>query len=203
MLLVMRAWREEVARSAGRGGGRGVGAEARRARNLGAPSQNSASFVSFRQTFGKRRSICQKNAFPVFSTSVEATQAFWHIRAVTNYMRLTHTAHIAHKRARTARAAVQEYAKEEVKRASEETTRLAEQRERELERQARGERTQGPAARTRMDARIDSTTVRVRGTPERQGIRKVTRRGPTHVCAKIGKIIVALMEYRRPRFGDG
>ena len=121
-------------------------------------------------------------------------------------MRLTHTAHIAHKRARTARAAVQEYAKEEVKRASEETTRLAEQRERELERHARGERTQGPAraARTRMDlARIDSTTVRVRGTPERQGISKVARRGPTHVCAKIGKIVVALMEYRRPRFGDG
>ena len=123
MLLVMRAWREEVARSAGRGGGRGVGAEARRARNLGAPSQNSASFVSFRQTFGKRRSISTKNAFPVFSTSAEATKAFWHIRAVTNYMRLTHTAHIAHKRARTARAAVQEYAKEEVKRASKETTR--------------------------------------------------------------------------------
>jgi hypothetical protein len=81
MLLVMRAWREEVARSAGRGGGRGVGAEARRARNLGAPSQNSASFVSFRQTFGKRRSISTKNAFPVFSTSAEATKAFWHIRA--------------------------------------------------------------------------------------------------------------------------
>ena len=183
MLLVMRAWREEVARSAGRGGGRGVGAEARRARNLGAPSQNSASFVSFRQTFGKRRSISTKNAFPVFSTSAEATKAFWHIRAVTNYMRLTHTAHIAHKRARTARAAVQEYAKEEVKRASEETTRLAEQRERELERQMRGERTQGPAARTRMNARMNTTTVRTRGSAERQGISKVARRGPTHTYA--------------------
>ena len=96
-----------------------------------------------------------------------------------------------------------EYAKEEVKRASENTTRLAEQRERELERQARGERTQGPAARTRMDARMDNTIARTRGTPERQGISKVARRGPTHVCAKVGRIIVALMEYRQPRFGDG
>ena len=31
-------------------------------------------------------------------------------------------------------------------------------------------------------------------------IPKAIRRGPTHVTAKVGKILVALVEHRRPRF---
>ena len=59
-----------------------------------------------------------------------------------------------------------------------------------------GEQTHGPAALTKMGAIMNTTIVRARVAPERQGISKVARRGPTHVCAKVGRIVVALMEYR-------
>ena len=52
-------------------------------------------------------------------------------------------------------------------------------RERELERQARGERSEGPAARMRMNARMNTTPVKARVAPERQGISKTLRPGGT------------------------
>ena len=43
----------------------------------------------------------------------------------------------------------------------------------------------------------------VNGVQVPQTAPKAIRRGPTHMTAKVGKILVALVEHRRPRFGDG
>ena len=144
-----------------------------------------------------------KIVFPRFSTSEAATQAFWRIRAVTTYMRVTHTLRVADRQARKRKAVIQRLADEGTKRVVEKKRQTTEQNQCEVERVARSERTEGPAARTRMERIVQPALTGMNGVQVPQTAPKAIRRGPTHMTAKVGKILVALVEQRRPRFGDG
>ena len=125
---------------------------------------------------------------------------FWRIRAVTSYMRVTHTLRMGERKARKRRAIIQQVAEEGSRRLAEERKRSEEERQREAERQERLRRTEGPAARTRRDSTQPMAMVNER---ERRVVTGRKRRAPTHTSARVGSIVVGLMVCKRPRFGDG
>ena len=189
MQLALRAWREKTERNGGRGG-HGMSARAWQVR-----------WAPARRGRGKAATgTSPSDAFPRFPSPEEATRVLRRIRAVTTYMRVTHTLRIDERKARTRRAIIQRVAEEGARHLAEERARLEEQRRREAERQERLGRTEGPAARTRRESTQSMAVVPER---EQRVVTGVKRRTPTHTSARVGRVVVELMVCKRPRFGDG
>lgn len=207
--LVVRAWREEVERHGARGE-RALPQHRWRVRweRRAAP----AALVGNRSIHRDYGSTSRDDAegpnaahaapFPNFPTTEAADHVHRRIRAATAYMRVTHRSQEEARKARKRRAEVLQAAETEAKRvAGEQRARELEER-REAERRAREGRTEGPAARTR-DGSTKSAVVATRGIEKQRGSR-AKRRGPTHVCARVGPIVVGLLEQEyRPSRGDG
>ena len=211
--LVLRAWREEVERHGGRDG-RALPQHRRQVhwandalraalRNKGtifcsklAPSTNDTA----RQVPG-----AILGGFPHFATREAADEAHRRIRAVATYMRVTKRSRDTERMAKKRRAAVLEAVKVEAKRvAGERRAREIEER-RAAERQERADRTAGPAARTREESTRPAGQQVTGGSDRQRGLTaKRKRRGPTHVRARVGRIVVGLLEQvYRVRRGDG
>ena len=203
--LVLRAWREEVERHGGRDR-REMPRHKRRVlwdgampasrRNKVVPSQSaSQSDPTQSNAAGPSR-----DPYPNFPTTEAADHAHRRIRTVTAYMRVTHRSHEAERQARKRRAEEAQAAETEAKRvAGERRTREIEER-RAAEREERTGRTEGPAARTR-DGSTQPAAVAERGVARQRGSR--VRKGATHVRARVGQIVVGMLEQvYRPR-GDG
>ena len=154
--------------------------------------------VGFRST---THALYHSDPYPNFPTSEAADHAHRRIRTVTAYMRVTHRSHEAERQARKRRAEEAQAAETEAKRvAGERRAREIEER-RAAEREERTGRTEGPAARTR-DGSTQPAAVAERGVARQRGSRGV-RKGATHVRARVGQIVVGMLEQvYRPR-GDG
>ena len=145
-----------------------------------------------------------RDPYPNFPTSEAADHAHRRIRTITAYMRVTHSdtvrSHEAVRQARKRRAEEAQAAETEAKRvAGERRAREIEER-RAAEREERTGRTEGPAARTR-DGSTQPAAVAERGVARQRGSR--VRKGATHVRARVGQIVVGMLEQvYRPR-GDG
>ena len=141
--------------------------------------------------------------FPHFATREAADEALRRIRAVATYMRVMKRSRDTERRAKKRRVAVLEAVKVEAKRvAGERRARELEER-RAAERQERADRTEGPAARTREES-TRPAGQQVTGGSDRQRGFTAKRRGPTHVRARVGRIVVGLLEQvYRVRRGDG
>ena len=72
------------------------------------------------------------------------------------------------------------------------------------EREARADRTEGPAARTRAENTRTEGEQASRGIGKQRGL-TAKRRGATHGCARVGHIVVRMLEetVHRERRGDG
>ena len=156
------------------------------------------------QDAGDRETVDGLGAFPRFPTDDAADEATRRIRVVTSYMRVTRKSREGARRAEKRRKSLLRAARDERERlAAAQRAREAEER-REAARQERGSRTVGPAARTRPGSTVPADVEVPR--PERRERLRAPRRGPTHVCARVGAVAVAFVEFRRPprgRFGDG
>ena len=120
-----------------------------------------------------------------------ADHAHRRIRTITAYMRVTHRSHEAERQARKRRAEEAQAAETEAKRvAGERRAREIEER-RAAEREERTGRTEGPAARTR-DGSTQPAAVAERGAARQRGSR--VRKGATHVRARVGQIVVGMLE---------
>ena len=122
----------------------------------------------------------------------------------SSYMRVTRKSREGARRAEKRRQSLLRAAREERERLA--AARRAHEAEgrREAARRERGSRTVGPAARTRPGSTMPADVEVPR--PERRERLRAPRRGPTHVCARVGAVAVAFVEFRRPprgRFGDG
>ena len=143
--------------------------------------------------------------FPHFATPEAADEALRRIRAVATYMRVMKRSRDTERRAKKRRVAVLEAVKVEAKRvAGERRARELEER-RAAERQERADRTAGPAARTREESTRPAGQQVTGGSDRQRGLTaKRKRRGPTHVRARVGRIVVGLQEHvYRVRRGDG
>ena len=184
LMLVLRAWREETERSGGRGGG----AMNARACVVRWPAHHRLSIPRPHAGSSSQGPTSQadstKVVFPRFPTSEAAKQAFWRIRAVTTYMRVTHTSRVADRQARKRKAVFQRLADEGTKRVVEKRKRTTEQHQCEVEREARSERTEGPAARTRMERIVQPALTGVNGVQVPQTAPKAihTARTDTYDC---------------------
>ena len=144
--------------------------------------------------------------FPNFPSDAAADEATRRIRAVTSYMRVTRRTREGARRAERRRRSLLRAAREERERlAAVQRAREAEER-RETARRERESRMGGPSARTRVGSTVPAAVAAPR--PERREGQRAARRGPTHVCARVGApggIAVGFLEFRRPRerFGDG
>ena len=138
-----------------------------------------------------------------FATHEAADEAVRRIRAVATYMRVTQRSRDTERRAKKRRVAVLEAVKVEAKRvAGERRARELEER-RAAERQERADRTAGPAARTREESTRPAGQQVTGGSDGQRGV-TAKRRGPTHVRARVGRIVVGLQEQvYRERRGDG
>ena len=141
--------------------------------------------------------------FPHFATREAADEALRRIRAVATYMRVMKRSRDTERRAKKRRVAVLEAVKVEAKRvAGERRARELEER-RAAERQERADRTAGPAARTREESTRPAGQQATGGIEKQRGP-TAKRRGPTHVRARVGRIVVGLLEQvYRERRGDG
>jgi hypothetical protein len=206
--LVLRAWREEVERHGGRDG-RALPQHRRRVH--WANDALRAALVRNRSQFSSKLAssttdhltACEGRTFPHFATREAADEAHRRIRALATYMRVTKRSRDTERRAKKRRAAVLEAAKVEAKRvAGERRARELEER-RAAERQERADRTEGPAARTREESTRPAGQQATRGIEKQRGF-TAKRRGPTHVRARVGRIVVGLQEQvYRERRGDG
>ena len=150
------------------------------------------------------RSAARHTHFPLFQTRAGADEAHRRIRAVTTYMRVMQIPRQAERRAKKRRAAAQLAVAAEAKRvAGERRARELEER-RAAEREARADRTEGPAARTRAENTRTEGEQASRGIGKQRGL-TAKRWGATHGCARVGHIVVRMLEetVHRERRGDG
>ena len=209
--LVLRAWREEVERHGGRDG-RALPQHRRQVHwandALRGALRNKATIFCSKLASSKNDTAGQvtpqiSGGFPHFATREAADEAHRRIRAVATYMRVTKRSRDAERRARKRRAAAVEVAMTEAKRVAGERRARELEARRAAERQERADRTEGPAARTREESTRPAGQQATGGT-ERQRGATAKRRGPTHVRARVGRIVVGLQEHvYRVRRGDG
>ena len=211
--LVLRAWREEVERHGGRDG-RALPQHRRQVHwandALRAALRNKGTIFCSKLASSTNDTARQVpgailGGFPHFATREAADEAHRRIRAVATYMRVTKRSRDTERMAKKRRAAVLEAVKVEAKRvAGERRAREIEER-RAAERQERADRTAGPAARTREESTRPAGQQVTGGSDGQRGFTaKRKRRGPTHVRARVGRIVVGLLEQvYRVRRGDG
>tara|TARA_B100001250_G_C19484038_1_gene649979 strand:- start:83 stop:442 length:360 start_codon:yes stop_codon:yes gene_type:complete len=119
-------------------------------------------------------------------------------------MRVMQIPRQAERRAKKRRAAAQLAVAAEAKRVAGERRARELEEQRAAEREARTDRTEGPAARTRAENTRTEGEQASRGIGKQRGL-TAKRQGATHGCARVGHIVVRMLEetVHRERRGDG